>query len=180
MATTSGRRHMIRREIDGHARFLTFSCYDRLALFQNDAIKLVFVDQLAHAQSVHRFVVYAWVVMPEHAHLLIRPDLPRSPVHLLLRTIKTSVAKRVLNRWRELDAKVLPRLVDSRGQTRFWQRGGGYDRNIFSRDELVEKGRYIHENPVRRGLVTEPNQWPWSSALWYNGDRDSPIQITHI
>jgi len=47
---------------------------------------------------------------------------------------------------------------------RFWQQGGGYDRNILSRKELWEKIDYIHANPVRRGLCEHPADWKWSSA----------------
>jgi len=51
--------------------------------------------------------------------------------------------------------------------THFWQDGGGYDRNIVSDRELYEKVQYIHDNPVRRGLIGRPADWPWSSARWY-------------
>jgi putative transposase len=46
---------------------------------------------------------------------------------------------------------------------RFWQPGGGYDRNITDKDTLVRMIDYIHENPVRKGLVTDPLDWKWSS-----------------
>ena len=46
---------------------------------------------------------------------------------------------------------------------RFWQRGGGYDGNLWSIDNIRVKIKYIHENPVRRKLVTSPSDWPRSS-----------------
>ena len=60
---------------------------------------------------------------------------------------------------------------------RFWQRGGGYDRNIFSADEAHEKIQYIHANPVRAGLVESPDKWKWSSFQAWETDIDSPIPI---
>lgn len=45
-----------------------------------------------------------------------------------------------------------------------WQRGGGYDRNIFSNEELIEKIEYIENNPVRAGLARIPSAYMWSSA----------------
>jgi REP-associated tyrosine transposase len=54
------------------------------------------------------------------------------------------------------------------GDPHFWQPGGGYDRNIISGHELLEKVNYIHTNPVRRGLVKHVIDWPWSSARWYD------------
>jgi putative transposase len=60
-------------------------------------------------------------------------------------------------------------------QHRFWQRGGGYDRNLV-RDTTVHRTiDYIHANPVRRGLAVLPEDWPWSSAAWYAGQKDVPF-----
>jgi putative transposase len=60
---------------------------------------------------------------------------------------------------------------------RFWQRGGGYDRNLWSKDEIVEKLEYVHNNPVRRGLCKTPADWYWSSAAHYAGLGESPVPI---
>jgi len=66
---------------------------------------------------------------------------------------------------------------DGQASYRFWQRGGGYDRNLWSPEEIHEKIHYIHANPVRRGLVVRPEDWPWSSyATWMNvGEPVVPI-----
>ncbi|MFG0244374.1 MAG: transposase [Phycisphaerales bacterium JB054] len=160
------RRHRTRYESPQQARFLTFSCYRRLALFQNDKIKTAFAEHLLECELELRFRLLEWVVMPEHVHLLLVPRLPEMPVPTILRRVKEPFARRALARWRTLRAPILERLVDSRGNTRFWQRGGGYDRNILTDDELFEKTRYIHENPVRRGLVDDVRDWRWSSVGW--------------
>lgn len=107
----------------------------------------------------------AWVVMPEHVHLLIIPSLG-AEVPKVLRAIKEPFAREVIKRWRDSNHVRLQHATDSRGVVRFWQRGGGYDRNITGGDEYNEKIVYIHENPVRRGLVREPEEWRWSSAGW--------------
>lgn len=60
---------------------------------------------------------------------------------------------------------------------RFWQRGGGYDRNLRSVRDVHEKIAYVHNNPVRRGLVDLTLNWKWSSAAaWANGV-PNPISI---
>ena len=159
-----------RYELPHHARYLTFSCYHRLQLFNNDAIKQVFVDALGLARDKHRFRLVAWVLMPEHVHLLIVPDLPEHPLSQILQTIKQRVSRAVLPRLRQLDAPILPRLTDPAGHTHFWQRGGGYDRNITQPEALSETIAYIHANPLRRELVSRTVDWPWSSARWYAGE----------
>ncbi len=165
---------MKRIEHPNHARYLTFSCYQRLPLFVNDAIKDVFVEQLRATRREHEVLLHAWVVMPEHVHMVVRAHAGSS-VPDVLRTLKTGVAKRVIARWRELDAPVLGKIEDPRGAVRFWQRGGGYDRNLVMGAELFEKIRYVHENPVRRGLVKHTEDWAWSSARWWSGDREGQI-----
>jgi putative transposase len=53
---------------------------------------------------------------------------------------------------------------------RFWQEGGGYDRNLRTEVAVMAAIRYIHENPVRRGLCLQPTDWRWSSACPYRND----------
>jgi len=171
-------RKRVRRYEDGLVRFVTFSTYLRLPLFSNDAIKDRFADSLAAARARDGFRLFAWVVMPEHIHLVVWPDA--TPLSKTLAGLKRGFAREVIARWRELDASILTRLEDTRGATRFWQRGGGYDRNIRDDDELREKIRYTHENPVKRGLVAKEFDWPWSSARWYAGDRSGPVPIDPI
>ena len=171
------RRHRTRFETPGHVRFLTFSCYRRLALFQNDAIKTAFAEHLERCRASGAFSLFGCVIMPEYIHLLMRPNLPDHPVSAILRRLKEPFARQVIRRWRELEAPVLPRIVDSRGRVRFWQRGGGYDRNIVSEDEYFEKLEYMHMNPITRGLVNGAVVWPWSSARWYGGDGRGIVQI---
>ena len=169
------RRRLRRREFPGHVRFLTFSCYRRLPLFGHSRIRDAFVEQLSLTKLRLGFELYAWVVMPEHVHLLLLPSPPDMTVTRILRGLKRPFAEHVLNRWRELDAPVLGRIVDARGNEHFWQRGGGYDRNIVSEDEYFEKCLYIHHNPVKRGLVESAVQWKWSSARWYELKDDSTL-----
>src|SRR5437763_11039394 len=72
----------------------------------------------------------------------------------------------------------LARLTVHEGQRvrhRFWQPGGGYDRNITSTEALRAMIDYIHANPVRRGLVARVEHWEWSSARWYAGIQ--PVRI---
>ncbi len=64
-----------------------------------------------------------------------------------------------------------------RGEHRFWQQGGGYDRNIAKPEVAWASVAYIHGNPVRRGLVAADVDWPWSSAGWYAGDRDVKLAM---
>ncbi len=56
----------------------------------------------------------------------------------------------------------------------------GYDHNCRARDTVLEKINYCHNNPVKRGLVSEPGEWRWSSYNWYAGVTDGPIEMDGI
>ena len=171
------RKTLRRFERRSDARFLTFSCYRNLPLFRNPAICDAFTDRLTVARSGGPFELYAWVVMPNHVHLLLRPDLPEVTVSSVLRSVKRPFAEQVIRRWRQLEAPILERLRNSRGGVHFWQPGGGYDRNITSDEELLEKVEYIHKNPVRAGLTKRAADYPYSSAAWYSDKRSGVLPI---
>lgn len=161
----------------GDVRFLTSSCFQRLPLFNNDAIKEAFVQHIARSRQRTMFQLTAWVIMPEHVHLMLIPNLPDHPVSDVLSDMKATFSRTVLQRWRSLNAPILSRLTDNRGKARFWQVGGGYDRNIITSEEYEEKLHYIHQNPVARGLVESSTDWRWSSARWYSGVRTGELTI---
>jgi len=60
----------------------------------------------------------------------------------------------------------LPATVHHHAHFRLWQRKG-YDMNIWTAKKVEEKLNYMHNNPVKRGLVKEPGDWPWSSWRYY-------------
>jgi len=118
--------------------------------------------------------------MPEHVHLLLLPK-EGATISAILTTIKKSVSNRALG-WLKREAPgFLDQLEDVQPNGdrhyRFWQRGGGYDRNLRSLRDVHEKIRYIHENPVRRGLAQRPADWTWSSALAWETGGNEPLAI---
>ncbi len=137
-----------------------------------------FVQSLDRARERLGFRLVAWVIMPEHVHLIIVPTDLGIPKTLV--SIKAPVARVAINRWKKVDACVLAELEIGEGRYRFWQAGGGFDRNLRGQDDLVEKVAYIHHNPVKRGLVEQATDWGWSSARWYAGIRDGEIPIDRI
>lgn len=166
---------MKRWELDGAVRFITFSCQRRLPLFSNPLIAQEFARALIATRNRHGMHLFAWVVMPEHVHLLVRPR-ERAPLGPALLSLKMAISKRVIPRWLELRAPILARIDDGHGNPRFWQKGGGFDRNVRSDDEFCREVRYIHLNPVERGLVEKPEHWRWSSVRWWMGHRDGEVE----
>ncbi len=169
-----------RANIDGHARFITFSCFRRQNFLKSGRACQWFADSLLEAKSLYSFSLWAYVIMPNHVHLLILPRQGKDASKLLAHA-KVSTTHRCFAWLREHNPAGLPRMADAQPNGkiayRFWQRGGGYDRNLLSPEQVHEKTQYIHQNPVRAGLVKLPGDWHWSSdADWQEG-RNGPIAI---
>ena len=167
------RKHMRRWETPRGVRFLTFSCQRRLPLLSNPAIADLVVQSVSHARA--GIELFAFVIMPEHVHVLCRPRIEHS-IENVLRSAKMSVAKRVLHRWTTLQATVLDDVRDATGRPRFWQKGGGFDRLVRDEAEFRREVQYIHQNPVERGLVDRAEQWKWSSVRWWMGAREGEVE----
>jgi putative transposase len=167
-------------DVPGHAHYLTFSCYRRQSLLAHEEPRRWLLEALVTARSKVAFDLWAYVVMPEHTHLLVWPR-DGTKVSEILRHVKLPVTKRVrllaLERFGELHEAMALVRPDGRTALRFWQRGGGYDRNLWSPQEVREKIDYIHANPVRRGLVLRPGDWPWSSWRAWHERGDAPVPI---
>ena len=171
-----------RRRFDeaGEARELTFSCYRRYQFLDRDRTRRWFLEELQRARQKWPFDLWAYVLMPEHAHLLIHPREPALRVGKIVGQIKEAVARQAIDYLAAHAPDWLPRITVREGgrlRRRFWQPGGGYDRNVVEAATAQQMVEYIHANPVRRGLVATAEEWEWSSARWYAGIRPVAIDM---
>ena len=143
----------------GDLHFLTFSCSGRLPLLNTAERRDLFLTALEATRQHYQFIVVGYVVMPEHVHLIV--DEPRQGnLSTAIKALKQSVSRRVLG------SSLLKLEQSSWPLLRFWQ-PRFYDFNVWSEKKRIEKLRYIHRNPVARGLVSSPELWPWSSYRYY-------------
>ena len=103
--------------------------------------------------------MYGYVVMPEHVHLLVN-EPERDTLARAIQSLKQGVARR----------------LGLRAADSFWQ-ARYYDFNVWSEHKFVEKLRYIHRNPVKRGLVERPEDWTWSSFRHYATGEVGVVEI---
>jgi len=166
------RKHVKHFDLPGDAHFLTFSCYRRMQLLSKDRTRLWFVEALDKARVAHQFDLWAWVIMPEHIHLLIHPRKPSYETAKILVSLKKPVGYQAIQFLKENSPDFLQRLTvvnKNRTYHRFWQAGPGYDENLEDLQAVHEVIEYIHNTPVRRGLVSKATDWLWSSALDWAG-----------
>ena len=175
------RRRRTRHDIPGQVRLLTFSCYKRrLLIEQLDAWRLV-TDGIERSRNKHGFNLLAYVIMPEHVHLMILPRPDDPTVSNILTTIKQSSSKRAIAHATKHQPRLLESMIDvqpnGRSSHRLWQRGGGHDRNLWNPQRIWDGIEYLHRNPVRRGLVTRMDQWTWSSATAFRCGTNEPLRV---
>lgn len=151
-----------------HLHFITCSCYRRQPQLHTPWRRNLFLKILEQARRKYRFVVHGYVLMPEHFHWLItEPELGDPSV--VMKVVKERFTRQ-LNRRSKPMASAQSALWDSTPDP-VWQKRF-YDFNVWSERKRIEKLRYMHRNPVKRGLVIEPGQWKWSSFRAYrNGER---------
>ena len=135
-----------------------------------------FLASLDRARIALNFSLFAYVIMPDHCHVLVGPREDEYDVGRILKHTKGQFAKVILTTREDVRRMAQMGVRDGKPEHRVWERGGGYDRNVFTTGTLVHAVRYIHMNPVRRGLCQTPEVWPWSSAGAYTGGV-APIPI---
>jgi putative transposase len=172
----------------GHAHFWTISCYHRLSFFWNDRIKQTAIAGLRHIRATHRICLIGYVIMPEHVHVLLYPHAPGCetpiPISTLLHDFKEFVGRegkrRLRDYWRQhgrLWSEPLNRWAQGElGDQAFWNKRG-HDFNVYRFKKLREKLDYCHRNPITRGLVDRPEQWPWSSYRYYEISDHLPLAM---
>jgi putative transposase len=138
--------------------FVTFSCYRREPLLASAPARDLFERALERSRLGYGFYVIGYVVMPEHVHLLIS-EPKRSTMARALQALKQSVARRLIG-----------------DRQHFWQ-ARYYDFNVWTEKKRIEKLRYIHRNPVTRGLVERPEDWRWSSFRHYLTGEAGVVEI---
>jgi putative transposase len=141
-----------------HLHFITTSCYGRLPLLTSPAARDRFLEVLERVRRRLQFVVIGYVVMPEHFHLLISEPELGTPSDAM-KQLKHRTSFR----------------IDHDGE-HLWQHRF-YDFNVWSARKRIEKLKYMHRNPVVRGLVSNPEDWKWSSYRFYLLDEQGPVRI---
>ena len=151
----------------GHLHFITCSCYRRLPLLGTVDFRNLFVKILGEVRDNYGFALTGYVVMPEHIHLLLSEPVKGTP-STIMQVLKQRVS-RSSNR------------VDPSGQSlpQFWE-PRFYDFNVWSQEKITEKLHYMHLNPMKRGLVSHPKEWVWSSFSFYSDGESGLIRIDPV
>jgi putative transposase len=147
---------LVRFQQCGCFHFITFGCYRRFQNLGTAPARALFEESLEKMRVRYDFVVCGYVVMPDHVHLLVS-EPKRALLSKAVQALKLSVS---------VQSKERP----------FWQ-ARYYDFNVHNEEKRVEKLRYMHRNPVRRGLVEKPEEWKWSSFRHYATGIEGTVEV---
>ena len=153
---------LVRYQETNGSHFVTISCYHRQRHFNDPAVRDLFVRCLEQTRVRWRLIVYGYVVMPEHVHVLVS-EPERGLLADAIHALKLAVSKRVKPK-------------DFEGPFRFWQTRY-HDRNVGTYKEFITKLRYLHRNPVTRGLCESSEEWKWSSFVHYATGAEGVVEI---
>ncbi len=144
---------LIRFHDSGQSHFITFSCHDRRPYLTTPEVCDLFLRCLEDMRVRFAMCIYGYVVMPEHVHLLLN-EPPEAKLSGAMHYLKLSFSKRGRSQAPAGENGV------------FWQKRY-HDRNVRDHHEFTTKLRYLHRNPMKRGLVESALDWPWSSYRHY-------------
>jgi putative transposase len=114
--------------------FLTFSCYQRAPLLNTPQKRDIFLEALEQSRRWYGFYVVGYVVMPEHVHLLIS-EPERTTLRIAIQMLKQRVSQKLRGK------SPTPFLATPH-----------YDFKVWSERKRIQKLRYLHRNPVTRGI----------------------------
>ncbi|MCD8093421.1 MAG: transposase [Bacteroides sp.] len=160
--------------------FVTSTVADWIDIFTRPKYKHIILESLAYCQEKKGLRIYAWVLMSNHLHMIVS-SATETPVSDILRDFKKFTSKRILaeleidpqesrREWM-LDRFQFAGANDKKiSKHRFWQEGC-HPELIYLRDFYMQKLNYIHNNPVRQEIVSRPEEYLYSSAKNYAGEK---------
>ena len=178
-----GDRYAIRHPNDRY--FLTFTVVDWMDIFTRLMHRRLLVDSLNYCIMNKGLIVNAWVIMSNHMHLVAYADEGKR-MGDLIRDFKRHTSKAVRGsievgpesrqEWLLDRMAFTARKTQRTDDYKLWQ-DGSHAMDIVSEEFLHQKVDYIHDNPVRNGLVDLPEHYVFSSARDYNTDQKGLVEI---
>jgi len=155
-----------------NAHFVTSSIVAWMPVFTKAARCDILTESLAYCRDHKGLKIYGWVILDNHFHaILAAPDLSRT-----LADLKRFTAQRLLDQLEAENCEWLLHQFEfcraahkSESRHQIWQEGA-HPQAIASDAMMLQKLEYLHNNPVKRGLVASPEHWRYSSAhAWMAG-----------
>lgn len=160
--------------------FITSTIVNWIRLFDQAEFKHLLFQKLIFYQSKYEIEIIAYVIMPDHFHMICKSEKLRKAIQ----SLKSYSAKEIIDILRtDINFKILDELRNAKQKHKVesnfqvWQEGY-HPQEMLNNKMLKQKIEYIHFNPVRKGLVSKPEDWKYSSAGYYTNGTECDLKIT--
>jgi putative transposase len=161
--------------------FVTFTVVEWVDVFTREDYTNIVLESLRYCESEKGLEIYAWVIMSNHLHLIISRKNEGNGLSEIVRDFKKYTASKIIaeieNNKRESRRNWMLWIFSSAGKKnknnknyQFWIQDN-HAEQLISNGFIDQKLNYIHMNPVRAGLVDEPESYRYSSAIEYAGKK---------
>lgn len=166
--------------------YLTMTVVDWMDVFTRPVYKDIILDSLHFCQEKKGLINYGWVLMTNHLHLLAQAEKGKK-LGDIIRDFKRFTANRLIEaiqrenesrkEWLLHKFEWNAKFKSSHEKYQFWQ-AGNHAKECYTTDFTVQKLMYLHDNPVRAGIVEYPEEYLYSSAQNYAGKKGL-LEITN-
>lgn len=176
------------RIVDQYATyFLTFTIVGWVDLFSRRECKHILIDDLQYCQENKGFILYAYVIMESHIHLIASAKENTNGLSSIIRDFKRSTSKKILRwihknkkesrrDWLEVVFRYYGKFNTKNDIFQVWKQDNHPEQCIHP-SFTMQKLNYIHNNPVVAGIVDKPIDYRFSSARNYAGRSDTVLEV---
>jgi putative transposase len=150
-----------------------------LPLLSHTEIVNILISSLAYLQNEKGLVIYGWVFMENHIHLIVKSE----NLSKTILSFKSFTARKIIDHLETLHMETIlselywGKTAHKRSlEFQVWQEGF-HPEEISSREMMLQKLEYTHNNPVKRGYVRKAEHWRYSSMASYLGDSDELLDV---
>ncbi len=169
-------------DVQGHLYFITCSVVGKIQIFTDSRYNDILVENFNFYRNKKGLKIFYYVIMDHHLHMIV--SHPKD-IGKIIQNLKSFTAKEIISTLKNDNRNDILNLLkmfkksyklDSTYQ--FWEEGN-HPKLVHNTDMLLQKINYIHFNPVKRGFVTEPEEWYYSSARKFAG-KNNPFKIDEL
>ncbi len=174
-----GKEYVIRDQ--GAVYFVTFTVHQWVDVFTRRVYSEILLESLKYCQEIKGLEVFSWVIMSNHSHLILRAK--NENLSEIIRDLRKFTSKKIYKAIDENPAESrrewLKMTLTFDNQIWFWEKGY-HGEEIYTPSFFETKLKYIHENPVRAGIVEKPEDYLLSSAGDYFGVRKGALELVEF
>ena len=166
--------------------FLTFQVVFWVDLFSRDSYRKIIIESLKYCQKIKGLEVFAYVIMSNHMHIVARSSV--GELSNTIRDFKKFTSKKIVEEiisgnesrreWMLNLFSSAAKRQNKKGSFQIWTHEN-HAVEVFSNSFIEQKVNYIHNNPVKNGLVFKPEDYVYSSAKYYT-DGEGVLEVIPI